>query len=81
MREPTLRAGFDELVREWLRLAEQAEWIATQQLPPLTKEPRAGIDPRVERASTVPLSTGNIFTQARVTERLGMCRKRDAAIA
>ena len=36
-RDPTLRAGFDELVREWLRLAEQAEWIATQQLPPLTK--------------------------------------------
>ncbi len=36
-RDPILRAGFDELVREWLRLAEQAEWIATQQQPPLTK--------------------------------------------
>jgi hypothetical protein len=38
-RDPTLRAGFDELVREWLRLAEQAEWIANQQQPPLTKRP------------------------------------------
>jgi phage shock protein A len=28
--DPILRAGFDELVREWLRLAEQAEWIANQ---------------------------------------------------
>jgi hypothetical protein len=37
-RDPTLRAGFDELVREWLRLAEQAEWIENQQQPaPLTK--------------------------------------------
>jgi hypothetical protein len=37
-RDPTLRAGFGELVREWLRLAEQAEWIANQQHPaPLTK--------------------------------------------
>ena len=36
-RDPTVRAGFDELVREWLRLAEQAEWIANQQPPPLTK--------------------------------------------
>jgi hypothetical protein len=39
-RDPTLRAGFDELVREWLRLAEQAEWIANQQHPPpLSKRP------------------------------------------
>ena len=36
-RDPTVRAGFDELVREWLRLAEQAEWIANQQRPPPTK--------------------------------------------
>jgi hypothetical protein len=36
-RDPTLRAGFDELVREWLRLAEQAEWIANQQQPPVAK--------------------------------------------
>ena len=36
-RDPTLRAGFDELVREWLRLAEQAEWIENQQQPPLAK--------------------------------------------
>jgi hypothetical protein len=28
-RDPTLRAGFDELVREWLRLAEQAEWTSS----------------------------------------------------
>jgi len=27
MRPAILRAGFDELVREWLRLAEQAKWI------------------------------------------------------
>ncbi len=31
------RAGFDELVREWLRLAEQAEWIEAQQRPPPAK--------------------------------------------
>ena len=38
VRDPTLRAGFDELVREWLRLAEQAEWIANlKQAPPLPK--------------------------------------------
>ena len=43
-RDPTLRAGFDELVREWLRLAEQAEWIANQQQPPVAKEPRAEIE-------------------------------------
>jgi hypothetical protein len=36
-RDPTLRAGFDELMREWLRLAEQAEWIANQQQPPVAK--------------------------------------------
>ena len=36
-RDPTVMAGFDELVREWLRLAEQAEWIANQQQPPLIK--------------------------------------------
>jgi hypothetical protein len=36
-RDPTLRAGFDELVREWLRLAEQAEWIEAQQRPPPAK--------------------------------------------
>jgi hypothetical protein len=36
-RDPTLRAGFDELVREWLRLAEQAEWIANQQQQPVAK--------------------------------------------
>jgi hypothetical protein len=35
-RSPYLRAGYDELGREWLRLAEQAEWIANQQQPPLT---------------------------------------------
>jgi hypothetical protein len=33
-RDPTLRAGFDELGREWLRLAEQVEWIENQQRPP-----------------------------------------------
>jgi hypothetical protein len=31
-------------------------------------EPRAGIELGVERPSTVPLSIGNIFTQARVSE-------------
>jgi hypothetical protein len=36
-RDPTLRAGFDELVREWLRLAEQAEWIANQQQQPVAE--------------------------------------------
>ena len=36
-RDPTLRSGFDELRREWLGLAEQAEWIANQQPPTLIK--------------------------------------------
>src|SRR3954469_10030026 len=36
-RDPTLRAGFDELGRAWLRLAEQAEWIQNQQRPPLAR--------------------------------------------
>jgi hypothetical protein len=36
-RDPTLRASFDELVREWLRLAEQAKWIENQQQPPPAK--------------------------------------------
>ena len=45
-RDPTLRAGFDELGREWLRLAEQAEWIANQQQPPLARsKPPEGIEP------------------------------------
>ena len=48
-RDPTLRASFDELVREWLRLAEQAEWIANQQQPPLPKRTsrrnRPGVNP------------------------------------
>jgi hypothetical protein len=36
-RSPYLRAGYDDLVREWLRLAEQAEWIEAQQRPPPAK--------------------------------------------
>ena len=36
-RSPYLRAGYDDLGREWLRLAEQAEWIANQQQPPVAK--------------------------------------------
>ncbi len=36
-RDPTVRAGFDELVREWLRIAAQAEWIENQQRPPLAR--------------------------------------------
>jgi hypothetical protein len=44
-RDPTLRSGFDDLGREWLRLAEQAEWIENQQRPPLANEPPDGIEP------------------------------------
>jgi hypothetical protein len=36
-RDPNLRAGYDDLGREWFRLAEQAEWIANQQRPPLAR--------------------------------------------
>jgi hypothetical protein len=36
-RSPYLRAGFDELMREWLRLAEQAEWIESRQQPASAK--------------------------------------------
>ena len=35
--DPYLRAGYDDLVREWLRLAEQAKWIENQQQPPPAK--------------------------------------------
>ena len=44
-RSPYLRAGYDDLGREWLRLAEQAEWIEAQQRPPLARSSSRRIEP------------------------------------
>jgi hypothetical protein len=53
------------IVREWLRLAEQAEWIANQRKRPPTKKTRAGIELGVESPSTVPLSTAGTSSHKR----------------
>ncbi len=64
-----VRAGFDELVANGSGLPSKPSGSRTSSDGRPQNEPRAGIELGVESPSTVPLSTGNIFTQARVTER------------